>query len=72
MPGVRARHHFAFGELAHLFADRGELVVGAGAADGEVVDLAQQGHEPRAALFVAGRDQALERTGEARRHRCDM
>ena len=66
MPAVGVRHHLAFGKLAHLLAHRHQRFV-VGPADGEVVEVAQQAHQPRAPLVVAGH-QGFDRTREPRRH----
>ena len=54
MPAMRLRHHLAVGEFAHLLAHRHQRFVDVRTADGEIVEVAQQRHQPRAALLVAG------------------
>ena len=61
VPLMRVRHDLAFGELAHLVADRLERLVEAAIADGRAMMLAHQVGKPRAVFRgVAGRDQFLD------------
>ena len=58
---MRVRHDLAFGELAHLVADRLERLVEAAIADGRAMMLAHQVGKPRAVFRgVASRDQFLD------------
>jgi len=66
VPGLRVRHHFAVGELAHFLADRIEGVVETAVADGGVVAMDHQFDQPGAVRDrVAGADQPFHRGVQA-------